>query len=43
MTCGEKIQVVWQNIEVEFVQKLICTMPTKVVDLLATKGGYTRW
>ena len=39
----EKIQVVWQNIEVEFVQKLIRTMPTRVVDLLAAKGGYTRW
>ena len=39
----EKIQIVWQNIEVEFVQKLICTMPTRVVDLLAAKGGYTRW
>ncbi len=39
----EKIQVVWQNIEVEYVQKLIRTMPTRVVDLLAAKGGYTRW
>jgi len=39
----EKIQLVWQNIEVEFVRKLIYTMPTRVVDLLAAKGGYTRW
>lgn len=39
----EKIQVVWQNIEVEYVQKLIRTMPTRVDDLLAAKGGYTRW
>ena len=39
----EKIQVVWQSIEVEFVEKLILTMPERVVDLLATKGGYTRW
>ena len=42
----EKIQVVWQSIEVEFVQKLIFTMPERVervVDLLAAKAGYTRW
>ena len=39
----KKIQAVWQNIEIEFVQKLICTMPTRVVDLLAAKDGYTRW
>ena len=39
----ERIQVVWQNIEVEYVQKLIRTMPTRVDDLLAAKGGYTRW
>jgi len=39
----EKIQVIWQNIEVEFVQKLIRTMPTRVVDLLVAKGGYTCW
>jgi len=39
----KKICVVWQSIEVEFVQKLICTMLARVVDLLATKGGYTHW
>ena len=39
----EKIRVVCPNIEVEFVQKLMCTMPTRVVDLLAAKGGYTHW
>ena len=38
----EKIPVIWQNIEIEFVQKLIRTMPTRMVDLLAAKGGYTR-
>ena len=39
----EKIQVVWQSIEVEFVRKLILTMPERAVDLLAAKGGYTHW
>ena len=39
----EKIQVIWQNIEVEYIKKLIRTLPTRVVDLLVAKGGYTRW
>jgi len=37
----EKIQFVWQSIEVEYIQKLIRTIPTRVVDFLATKGGHT--
>ena len=39
----KKIQVVWQSIEVEYIQKLIRSMLARVVDLLAAKGGYTRW
>jgi len=39
----KKIQVVWQSIEVEYVKKLTCSMPARMVDLLASKGEYTCW
>ena len=39
----DKLQVIWNNIELETCTKLIETMTERVDDLFSQKGGYTRW
>jgi transposase len=39
----DKIQTVWNNIEVNVCTKLIETMPERIKDVYLVKGGYTRW
>jgi hypothetical protein len=39
----EKLQDVWNGIEVDVCRKLIATMPQRIQDVLKAKGGYTRW
>lgn len=39
----EKICRVWEGIEVDFVRKLINTMPDRCVDVVHAKGGFTLW
>ena len=38
-----KIQQVWNEIDVEFCLRLIDTMPQRIADVLKARGGYTRW
>lgn len=38
-----KLQEVWNRIELDFLTKLIESMPERVRDVLKAKGGYTRW
>ena len=38
----EKLQDVWNGIEVDVCRKLIATMPQRIQDVLKAKGGYTR-
>src|SRR5262249_214518 len=42
-TLWELLQEVWNGIEPEFCQKLICTMKQRLVDVRTAKGGYTVW
>ena len=37
------VQEEWENIPTKFCQKLISSMPERVVDLRKAKGSYTRW
>ena len=39
----EKIQVVWEQIDVETCTNLIRSMPERVRDVIRARGGYTRW
>ena len=39
----EKLQDVWNGVELEFCTKLINTMPMRILDVLKAKGGYTKW
>lgn len=39
----ECIEEVWNNIDPEFLKKLVETMPERVNDVIRAKGGYTRW
>jgi hypothetical protein len=39
----DRVQRVWNGIEVEVCTKLIDTMPRRMQDLLAARGGHTRW
>ena len=39
----DKVQDVWNGIEVEECTKLIETMPERIRDVLKARGGYTRW
>jgi len=39
----DKIQNVWNSIEVDVCTKLIQTMPTRINDVFIAKGGYTTW
>ncbi len=39
----EKLQDVWNGIEVDVCLKLIESMPERVNDVIKAKGGYTRW
>lgn len=38
-----KIQKVWNEIDDDYVLKLIDTMPQRIKDVLKAKGGYTGW
>jgi len=38
-----KIQQVWNEVDIEFCLKLIDTMPQRIADVLKASGGYTRW
>ncbi|CAG8611306.1 1948_t:CDS:2 [Paraglomus occultum] len=38
-----KVQQVWNEVDVEFCLKLIDTMPQRIADVLKASGGYTRW
>jgi len=39
----EKIQQVWNDIEIDTCSKLIESMPNRLADVIKAKGGYTRW
>lgn len=39
----EQLCSIWEGIEIDFVQKLISSMPTCVNNVVQAKGGYTRW
>jgi hypothetical protein len=39
----DKLQDIWESIEVEECIKLIETMPQRIQDALKAQGGYTRW
>ena len=39
----EKIQSIWNAIDVQICTKLIETMPDRVRDVLEARGGYTEW
>jgi len=39
----ESIEEVWNDIDPEFLKKLVATMPERVNDVIRAKGGYTRW
>ena len=39
----DKIQLVWNQIDVDFCLKLIDTMPQRIKDVLKAGGGYTDW
>jgi transposase len=39
----EKIQKVWQAIDVETCMRLIRSMPERIRDVIRARGGYTRW
>ena len=39
----EALEEEWDNIEPEFCQKLIDTMPRRITDVLKSKGGHTKW
>jgi hypothetical protein len=39
----DKLQDVWDGVEVEECTKLIETMPERTQDVLQARGGYTRW
>jgi hypothetical protein len=39
----DKLQDVWEGIEVEECIKLIGTMPQRLQDVLNARGEYTRW
>jgi len=38
-----KIQQVWNEVDIEFCLKLIDTMQQRIADVLKASGGYTRW
>ncbi|CAJ0850463.1 13297_t:CDS:2, partial [Entrophospora sp. SA101] len=38
-----KIQMIWNQIDVDFCLKLIDTMPQRIADVLKASGGYTKW
>src|SRR6185503_11986753 len=38
-----KIQQVWNEIDVEFCLRLIDTMPQRIADVLKARSGYTWW
>ena len=39
----DKLQDIWESIEVEECIKLIETMPQRIHDVLEAQGGHTRW
>lgn len=39
----ERIQSIWNSIEVDVCTKLIQTMPKRITDVISQKGGYTKW
>ena len=39
----ERIESIVQEINKDLCQKLIATMPERVIDVIRAKGGYTRW
>ncbi|CAB5373445.1 unnamed protein product [Rhizophagus irregularis] len=39
----DKVQLVWNQIDVDFCLKLIDTMPQRIKDVLRAGGGYTEW
>jgi transposase len=39
----DKLQDIWNNIEVEKCTKLIETIPKRISDVIKAKGGYTEW
>ncbi|CAG8693877.1 15051_t:CDS:1 [Dentiscutata erythropus] len=43
MDLWNKIQKVWNEIDDDYVLKLIDTMSQRIKDVLKAKGGYTKW
>jgi hypothetical protein len=39
----DKLQSVWNNIEPDFCNKLVETMPQRIKDVEKAKGSHTRW
>ena len=39
----DKLQDIWNNIEIEKCIKLIETVPKRINDIIKAKGGYTQW
>jgi len=39
----EKMQLVWEEIDVDYCTNLIRSMPERICDVIKAHGGYTRW
>jgi hypothetical protein len=39
----DKMQDIWNNIDVDTCIKLIETMPVRIKDMIKAKGGYIDW
>lgn len=39
----DAIQTIWAEMDIEFLNKLIESMPERINDVILARGGYTRW
>ncbi|CAG8664024.1 1182_t:CDS:2, partial [Ambispora gerdemannii] len=43
MTLWEKIQQVWKEVDVDYCNNLIRSMPERIRDVIEAQSGYTKW